>query len=98
MKNIENNKIQLINLLLIIYILTLNEKTMPYYINIVYLFKNTIIKLIILFIIMLDYNIRTNILLVLTFIISNHYMYINDLNVLVKCIDKYNALKSNKES
>ena len=47
-ENIENKLISLINLLLAIYILTLNEKTMNYYINIINLLKNTIIKLIIL--------------------------------------------------
>ena len=34
-ENIENKLISLINLLLAIYILTLNEKTMNYYINII---------------------------------------------------------------
>ena len=54
-ENIENKLISLINLLLAIYILTLNEKTMNYYINIINLLKNTVIKLIIFFLgILLD--------------------------------------------
>jgi hypothetical protein len=90
-ENIENKLISLINLLLAIYILTLNEKTMNYYINIINLLKNTVIKLIIFFIIILNYNIKKNILLILAVILSNHYMYINDYNVLVKNIVKYRS-------
>ena len=46
-ENIENKLISLINLLLAIYILTLNEKTMNYYINIINLSIMYICKFII---------------------------------------------------
>ena len=60
-------------------------------IDLINLLKNTVIKLIIFFIIILNYNIKTNILLILAVILSNHYMYINDYNVLVKNIVKYRS-------
>ena len=85
-------EIYFINLLLILYISSLTTNSSSYHYIIFKIFKNIIIKLLILFLILIltNYHFSTSILLCITYILTNEYTNIVDSNYLSIQINNIN--------